>query len=146
MIHNAYMLERFICVFGIRPDTALIDKTFKELIIFNARAAYARLIFNELLAWKLQIYLQIVCFSLQKFHFREEKFSRGWGGRIETSLCPLVRPAGVGSLEVRFAHPVRLAPDTHSQGHGRPCLQRLHPRRAFPKNLFLLYTCYIFVI
>lgn len=39
MIHNAYMLERFICVFGIRPDTALIDKTFKELIIFNARAA-----------------------------------------------------------------------------------------------------------
>lgn len=39
MTHNAYMLERFICVFGIRLDTALIDKTFKELIIFNARAA-----------------------------------------------------------------------------------------------------------
>ncbi len=36
-------------------------------------------------------------------------------------------PAGVGPLEVRFAHPVRLSPDTHSQGHGRPCLQRSHP-------------------
>ena len=41
MIHNAYMLERFICVFGIKPDTTLIDKIFKEL--------KARLIFNELL-------------------------------------------------------------------------------------------------
>ena len=39
MIHNAYMLERFICVFGIQPDTALIDKIFKELILFTARAA-----------------------------------------------------------------------------------------------------------
>ena len=47
-------------------------------------------------------------------------------------------PAGVGPLEVRFAHPVRLSPATHSQGHGRPCLQRLHPRRAFP------VTCFIF--
>ena len=37
-------------------------------------------------------------------------------------------PAGVVPLEVRCAHPVRLAPDTHSQGHGRPCLQRHHPR------------------
>ena len=27
-------------------------------------------------------------------------------------------PAGVGPLEVRFAHPVRLPPDTHSQGEG----------------------------
>ena len=26
------------------------------------------------------------------------------------------RPAGVGPLEVRFAHPVRLPPATHSQG------------------------------
>ena len=34
-------------------------------------------------------------------------------------------------LEVRFAHPVRLSPDTHSQGHGRPCPQRHHPRRGF---------------
>ena len=34
-------------------------------------------------------------------------------------------------LEVRFAHPVRLPPATHSQGHGRPCLQRSHPRRGF---------------
>ena len=39
MIHNAYMLERFICVFGIQPDTRLIDKIFKELILFTARAA-----------------------------------------------------------------------------------------------------------
>ena len=39
MIHNAYMLERFICVFGIQPDTSLIDKIFKELILFTARAA-----------------------------------------------------------------------------------------------------------
>ena len=46
-------------------------------------------------------------------------------------------PAGVGPLEVHFAHPVRLAPDTHSQGHGRPCLQRLHPRRAFPATWFI---------
>ena len=27
-------------------------------------------------------------------------------------------PAGVGPLEVRCAHPVRLSPDTHSQGEG----------------------------
>ncbi len=39
--------------------------------------------------------------------------------------------AGVKPLEVRFAHPVRLSPATHSQGHGRPCLQRLHPRQGF---------------
>ena len=39
MIHNSYMLERFICVFGIQPDTTLIDKIFKELILFTARAA-----------------------------------------------------------------------------------------------------------
>ena len=39
MIHNAYMLERFICVFGIQPDTTLIDKIFKELILFTARPA-----------------------------------------------------------------------------------------------------------
>ena len=39
MINNAYMLERFICVFGIQPDTTLIDKIFKELILFTARAA-----------------------------------------------------------------------------------------------------------
>ena len=39
VIHNAYMLERFICVFGIQPDTTLIDKIFKGLILFTARAA-----------------------------------------------------------------------------------------------------------
>ena len=36
-IHNAYMLERFICVFGISPDPQVIDKLFKELILFTAR-------------------------------------------------------------------------------------------------------------
>ena len=38
-IHNAYMLERFICVFGISPDTQVIDKLFRELILFTDRAA-----------------------------------------------------------------------------------------------------------
>ena len=38
-IHNAYMLERFICVFGISPDSQVIDKLFKVLILFTARAA-----------------------------------------------------------------------------------------------------------
>ena len=38
MIHNTYMLERFICVFGVHPDTTLIDKIFKELILFSVRA------------------------------------------------------------------------------------------------------------
>ena len=47
-------------------------------------------------------------------------------------------PAGVGPLEVRFAHPVRLSPATHSQGHGRPCLQRSHPRRGFSATWSLL--------
>lgn len=39
MIHNAYMLERFICMFGISPDLQVIDKPFQELILFTARAA-----------------------------------------------------------------------------------------------------------
>ena len=34
------------------------------------------------------------------------------------------------ALEVRFAHPVRLSPDTHSQGHGRPCLHDPATARA----------------
>ena len=38
-IHNAYMLERFICVFGINSDPQVIDKLFKELILFTARSA-----------------------------------------------------------------------------------------------------------
>ena len=46
-------------------------------------------------------------------------------------MACLRAPAEVKPLEVRFAHPVRLSPATHSQGHGRPCLQRLHPRRGF---------------
>ena len=39
VIHNAYILERFICVSGIEPNTHLIDKLFKELILFTAKAA-----------------------------------------------------------------------------------------------------------
>lgn len=39
MIHNAYMLERFICVSGMKPDPHIIDKLFKELVLFSARAA-----------------------------------------------------------------------------------------------------------
>lgn len=39
VIHNAYMLERFICVSGIEPNTQLIDRLFKELILFTAKAA-----------------------------------------------------------------------------------------------------------
>ncbi len=38
-IHNAYLLERLICVLGISPDPQVIDKLFKELILFTARAA-----------------------------------------------------------------------------------------------------------
>ena len=39
IIHNAYMLNRFICVFGLQPDSQVIDKLFKELVLFTARAA-----------------------------------------------------------------------------------------------------------
>ena len=69
--------------------------------------------------------------------FTHGKNSHDGVGFIKTSLRLLTSPAGVEPLEVRFAHPVRLAPDTHSQGHGRPCLQRLHPRRAFPATWFI---------
>ncbi len=69
--------------------------------------------------------------------FTHGKNSHDGVGCIKTSLRLLTSPAGVEPLEVRFAHPVRLAPDTHSQGHGRPCLQRLHPRRAFPATWFI---------
>ena len=48
-----------------------------------------------------------------------------------TPLAFLHAPAGVAPLEVRCAHPVRLPPATHSQGHGRPCLQSRLPRRGF---------------
>ena len=44
-------------------------------------------------------------------------------------------PPGVKPLEVRFAHPVRLSPATHSQGHGRPCLQRHHRHRGFCRHV-----------
>lgn len=39
IIHNAYMLNRFICVSGLRPNPLVIDKLFKELVLFTARAA-----------------------------------------------------------------------------------------------------------
>jgi hypothetical protein len=39
MVHNAYLLERFICVSGIRPNRRLNDKLVKELIEFAAIAA-----------------------------------------------------------------------------------------------------------
>ena len=39
VIHNAYMLERFICVSGLDPDPHLIDKLIKELVLFTSRAA-----------------------------------------------------------------------------------------------------------
>ena len=44
-------------------------------------------------------------------------------------------PAVVISLDVRFTHQVRASPDTHSQGHGRPCLQKLHLRRGFSSHM-----------
>ena len=31
--------EQFICVFGLQPDPQIIDKLFKELVLFTARAA-----------------------------------------------------------------------------------------------------------
>ena len=34
-----HWLERFICVFGINPAPQVIDKLFKELILFTVRAA-----------------------------------------------------------------------------------------------------------
>jgi hypothetical protein len=39
MIHNAYLLERFICVSDIKPNRRLNDKLVKELIEFAASAA-----------------------------------------------------------------------------------------------------------
>lgn len=36
---NPEYAARLENVFGIQPDTALIDKIFKELILFTARAA-----------------------------------------------------------------------------------------------------------
>ena len=39
MIHNAYLLDRFICMSGIKPNMRLNDKLFKELVEFAAIAA-----------------------------------------------------------------------------------------------------------
>ncbi|MCQ2200275.1 MAG: hypothetical protein MJZ19_11245, partial [Paludibacteraceae bacterium] len=39
VIHNAYMLERFICVSGLNPNTKLIDKLVKDLVLFTSKAA-----------------------------------------------------------------------------------------------------------
>ena len=80
-----------------------------------------------------------ICYNVRKSGvFTHGKNSHDGVGCIKTSLRLLTSPAGVEPLEVRFAHPVRLSPDTHSQGHGRPCLQRLHPpRRACPATWFI---------
>ena len=39
MIHNAYLLERFICVSGIKPNKRLNERLVRELIEFAAVAA-----------------------------------------------------------------------------------------------------------
>ena len=39
IIHNTYMLERFICVFEINPDPQVIDNLLKGLTLFTAKAA-----------------------------------------------------------------------------------------------------------
>jgi len=39
MIHNEYLLQRFICAFGIKPNKTLNDKLIEELIEFDAIAA-----------------------------------------------------------------------------------------------------------
>ena len=39
MMHNAFLLQIFICVSGIRPNKRLNDKLFKKLIEFAAIAA-----------------------------------------------------------------------------------------------------------
>lgn len=39
MMHNAFLLERFIVVSGIRPNRNLNDRLFKELVEFAAIAA-----------------------------------------------------------------------------------------------------------
>ena len=39
VIHNIYMLERFICVIEMPSTTQVIDKLFKELVFFTAKAA-----------------------------------------------------------------------------------------------------------
>ena len=39
IIHNAYMLNRFICVSVLQTDSQVIDKLFKELVLFTDRAA-----------------------------------------------------------------------------------------------------------
>ena len=59
------------------------------------------------------------------------KMLREYFSRANVGSALSYAPAEVEPLEVRFAHPVRLSPATHSQGHGRPCLQRLHLRRGF---------------
>ena len=39
VMHNAFLLERFICVSGMDPNPHLIDKLIKELVVFAATAA-----------------------------------------------------------------------------------------------------------
>ena len=59
---------------------------------------------------------------------------------VDNVAFECARPA-VAPLEVRFAHPVRLPPDTHSQGHGRPCLRRPHHRPDFYETGILAAGC-----
>lgn len=49
VIHNAYMLERFIFMSVTNPDTQVIDKLFKELIIFYCQNRLESANFQELL-------------------------------------------------------------------------------------------------
>lgn len=42
--HNAYMLERFICVFNIQPDTTLIKKTSKQALFTAQHARHRRIL------------------------------------------------------------------------------------------------------
>ncbi len=62
---------------------------------------------------------------------------------VDNVAFECARPA-VAPLEVRFAHPVRLPPDTHSQGHGRPCLQSRHPVRASSRGdcCMSMFSCF----
>ena len=45
-IHNAYMLERFICVFGISPDPQIFYKLLKNSLFFSKGAAGGGVLFK----------------------------------------------------------------------------------------------------
>ena len=60
---------------------------------------------------------------------------------VDNVAFECARPA-VAPLEVRFAHPVRLPPATHSQGHGRPCLQSRHPPSGLRRVWIVACLCF----